>query len=44
MKLKLRPKTVQRLATPAMRLLAASWRIQTVHEERWRALHATGRP
>lgn len=28
----------------AVRLLASSWRIQTVHEERWRTLYETGRP
>jgi len=27
-----------------MRLLASTWRIRTVHEERWTRLHATGRP
>lgn len=44
MKLKVRPETVQRLAGPAIRLLASSWRIRTVHEERWQSLHASGRP
>lgn len=44
MKLKLKPETVQKIAGPAMRLLASSWRIRTAHEERWRTLHDSGRP
>jgi hypothetical protein len=31
------------LAAPAVRLLAASWRIRTVHEGRWRAVRDAGR-
>jgi lysophospholipid acyltransferase (LPLAT)-like uncharacterized protein len=27
-----------------MRLLAASWRVRTLHEERWRAVYDAGRP
>jgi hypothetical protein len=32
------------LAGPALRALAASWRIRTEHEDRWRPLYETGRP
>jgi lysophospholipid acyltransferase (LPLAT)-like uncharacterized protein len=32
------------LAGPVVRLLAHSWRIRTLHEERWRALHEARRP
>jgi lysophospholipid acyltransferase (LPLAT)-like uncharacterized protein len=32
------------MAGPAMRVLASSWRIRTVHEERWRELYRAGRP
>lgn len=32
------------LAGPAVKALAASWRITTVHEERWRRLYEAGRP
>lgn len=32
------------MAGPAIRLLASSWRIRTVHEERWRELYRVGRP
>lgn len=31
------------LAAPALRVLAASWRIRTVHESRWRLLREAGR-
>jgi lysophospholipid acyltransferase (LPLAT)-like uncharacterized protein len=43
-KLKLAPETVRAVVGPAMRALASSWRIRTVHEDRWKALNATGRP
>jgi lysophospholipid acyltransferase (LPLAT)-like uncharacterized protein len=32
------------LVAPAMRVLATSWRIGTVHEERWRKLYEAGCP
>lgn len=32
------------LAGPALKALAASWRITTVHEERWRRLYEARRP
>jgi hypothetical protein len=38
------PETVRAVAAPAVRLLARSWRIRTVHEERWRALYLARRP
>jgi lysophospholipid acyltransferase (LPLAT)-like uncharacterized protein len=43
-KLRVPPGAARALATPAMRLLAGSWRISTQHEERWRAVHETRRP
>jgi lysophospholipid acyltransferase (LPLAT)-like uncharacterized protein len=35
---------VRLLAAPVMRVLAASWRIQTLHEERWRELYHAKQP
>lgn len=32
------------MAGPAMKMLASSWRIRTVHEGRWRELYRAGRP
>jgi lysophospholipid acyltransferase (LPLAT)-like uncharacterized protein len=43
-RLKVSPETVRAVAAPAIRLLARSWRIRTVHEERWRPLYASRRP
>jgi lysophospholipid acyltransferase (LPLAT)-like uncharacterized protein len=43
-RLKIPPEAVRSLAAPAIRLLANSWRVSTVHEERWRPLYQTGRP
>jgi lysophospholipid acyltransferase (LPLAT)-like uncharacterized protein len=43
-RLKVSPETVRALAAPAIRLLARSWRIRTVHEERWRPLYESRRP
>jgi lysophospholipid acyltransferase (LPLAT)-like uncharacterized protein len=43
-RLKVSPETVRAVAAPAIRLLARSWRIRTVHEERWRALYQARRP
>ena len=39
MRLKVSPEAVQSFGTPAIRLLARSWRIRTEHEERWRPLY-----
>ena len=44
MKLKVPPAAARAVAGPAMRLLAASWRFGTLHEERWSALASAGRP
>lgn len=44
MRLRVSPASVRLVAAPAIRLLAATWRIRTVHEERWRALHEARRP
>ena len=44
MKLKVPPGTVRTLAGPALRALAASWRIRTVNEDRWRPLYQARRP
>jgi lysophospholipid acyltransferase (LPLAT)-like uncharacterized protein len=41
---KVPPGAARLLAGPAVRLLARSWRIRTVHEERWRTLHEAKRP
>jgi lysophospholipid acyltransferase (LPLAT)-like uncharacterized protein len=42
--LKVPPAAVQLLAAPALRLLAATWRIRTVDEVRWRPLYEARRP
>jgi lysophospholipid acyltransferase (LPLAT)-like uncharacterized protein len=42
--LKLSPRVVRILAAPILRTLAASWRIHTAHEERWRELYLAKRP
>jgi lysophospholipid acyltransferase (LPLAT)-like uncharacterized protein len=34
----------RRLVSPAIRALASSWRVRTIHEERWRRLYRAGRP
>ncbi|MEP6687264.1 MAG: lysophospholipid acyltransferase family protein [Gemmatimonadales bacterium] len=44
MKLKVPPSAVRMLAAPALRVLAASWRIRTVDEHRWRPLYDARRP
>lgn len=44
MKLPLPPGLVAGLAGPLLRLLARTWRIDTVGESGWRALAAAGRP
>ncbi len=38
------PAAVRAVSGPAVRLLATSWRIQVVHEERWRELVQSKRP
>jgi lysophospholipid acyltransferase (LPLAT)-like uncharacterized protein len=38
------PAAARALAGPALRMLAASWRIRTVGEERWRPLYEARRP
>ncbi|HET7426435.1 MAG TPA: DUF374 domain-containing protein, partial [Gemmatimonadales bacterium] len=44
MKLRVPPSAARVLAAPALRLLAASWRIRTVDEDRWRPLFEERRP
>ena len=44
MKLEVPPAAARLLAGPALRLLALSWRITTVDEERWRPLYVARRP
>ncbi|HEX6616543.1 MAG TPA: lysophospholipid acyltransferase family protein [Gemmatimonadales bacterium] len=44
MKLKVPPAAARALAPAAVRALAATWRITTAHEERWRPLYASRRP
>jgi lysophospholipid acyltransferase (LPLAT)-like uncharacterized protein len=43
-RLKVPPAAVRLLAGPALRALAASWRISTVDEARWRSLYEARRP
>jgi lysophospholipid acyltransferase (LPLAT)-like uncharacterized protein len=43
-KVKIPPSAARAVATPALRLLAGSWRMSTLHEERWRPLYEAGRP
>jgi lysophospholipid acyltransferase (LPLAT)-like uncharacterized protein len=43
-KLRVPPSAARVLAGPALKLLASSWRIRTVDEERWRWLHQARRP
>ena len=44
MKLKVPPAAVRLLAAPALRVLAASWRIRTIDEDRWRPLYQERQP
>ena len=44
MRLRVSPGAVRAFAVPAIRALAATWRIRTEHEERWRELFLAGRP
>ena len=43
-RLKVPPSTARVVAGPALRVLAASWRIRTADEERWRPLREARRP
>jgi lysophospholipid acyltransferase (LPLAT)-like uncharacterized protein len=43
-RLKVSPGAVRALLGPAVKALARSWRITTVHEERWRPIFDAGRP
>jgi lysophospholipid acyltransferase (LPLAT)-like uncharacterized protein len=43
-RLKVPPSTARVVAGPALRVLAASWRIRTAGEERWRPLREARRP
>jgi len=42
--LRVSPRVVRALASPSVRVLASTWRIRTVHEERWRPLYDARRP
>ena len=44
MRLKVSPGAVRAVAAPAIKLLARSWRMRTVHEERWRPIFEARRP
>ena len=44
MRLKVPPSTARVVAGPALRVLAATWRIRTTGEERWRPLREARRP
>lgn len=44
MKLKVPPAAARMLAAPALRVLAASWRVRTVDEHRWQPLYEARRP
>jgi hypothetical protein len=43
-KIAIPPQLAVRLAGPAVALLARSWRVEAVHEQRWRSLVESGRP
>jgi lysophospholipid acyltransferase (LPLAT)-like uncharacterized protein len=43
-RLKLSPDAARTVAGPVLRLLASSWRIQLVHEERWRRIYDARQP
>ena len=44
MRLKVPPGAARAVSGPVVRLLASSWRIEVIHEERWRALYQAKRP
>jgi len=43
MRLKLSPRAARLVAGPAMKVLAASWRMEVHHEERWRQIYQARR-
>jgi lysophospholipid acyltransferase (LPLAT)-like uncharacterized protein len=43
-RLKLSPGLARSIGAPILRLLASSWRIQLLHEERWRNIYEAGEP
>jgi lysophospholipid acyltransferase (LPLAT)-like uncharacterized protein len=43
-KVRIPPSAARAVAVPVLRVLAGSWRIGTLHEERWRGLYEAGRP
>jgi lysophospholipid acyltransferase (LPLAT)-like uncharacterized protein len=43
-RVKVSPAAVRRVIGPLVRVLASSWRIRPVHEERWRVLYQAKRP
>ncbi len=44
MKLRIPPGVIRVVGRPLVIALARSWRIETIHEERWRPLREAGRP
>ena len=44
MRIAVPPRAAVRVLGPIMSLLARTWRIETVHAERWRAVAASGKP
>lgn len=44
MRLKVSPAAARAISGPAVRMLASSWRIQVIHEDRWRELYQAKRP
>jgi lysophospholipid acyltransferase (LPLAT)-like uncharacterized protein len=44
MRLRLSPQRTMKMAGPLLRGLAATWRIRTAHEDRWRKLYLARRP
>jgi lysophospholipid acyltransferase (LPLAT)-like uncharacterized protein len=44
MRLKLSPAAARLVASPALRALATSWRIELDHEDRWRPIYQARRP
>jgi len=43
-RLKLSPSAARPVISSVVRVLAGSWRVRLVHEERWRVLHEQGQP
>ena len=44
MRLKISPETAGKIGAPVVRWLASTWRIQLIHEERWRTIYRARRP